>query len=249
MRRIVTLCILICAASVCLVPAQQPAAKPTPFTLSVDSIMRGPKLVGSAPSGIRWAPDSSKIYFSWQKSGEERSQNYSVNADGSDLRLLTPEELRQEATSGPTGTADAGGRRLLTAEGGDIVIYDTATKARRLLTRTAGNESNPRWARRDTAVTFMRDGNLYILSLDGAADSPAEVQLTDVAAPAGEQPAQTAGARGAVMGQRGGGQGARGGSNQTGRGSGDQELTESQRLLRQQEQNLIEYIQRQAEQR
>ena len=248
MRRILTLFVLICAAGVCLVPAQQPASKPAPFTLSVDSIMRGPKLLGAAPSGIRWAPDSSKIYFSWQKPGEERSQTWSVNADGSDMRQLTPEEVRQ-TTSGPSGSPDAAGRRLLTVEGGDIVIYDVAAKTRRLLTRTAGNESNPRWARRDSAVTFMRDGNLYMLSLDGAADAPAEVQLTDVVAPAGEQTEQAVGARGSGTGQRGGGLGARGAGDQAGRGAGDQALTESQRLLRQQELDLIEYIKRQAEER
>ena len=50
---------------------------------------------------------------------------------------------------------------------------------RRQITRTTGNESNPRWARNDTAVTYVRDGNLFVVSLDAA--SPALVaQLTDV---------------------------------------------------------------------
>jgi hypothetical protein len=35
--------------------------------------MRGPKLIGNAPSAIRWAPDSSQIYLSWQKPGETRA--------------------------------------------------------------------------------------------------------------------------------------------------------------------------------
>ncbi len=133
---------------------------------------------------------------------------------------------------------------MLLAEGGNIVIVDVATNTRRQLVKTASVESNPRWARNDTAVTFMRDGNLYLMSLDGAADTPAEVQLTDVAAPPGEVPAQTAtGARGAATGQRGGG-----GHGRL-RGGGDQQLTDSQRLLRQENQNLIEYLKRQAEQR
>ena len=103
-------------------------------------------------------------------------------------------------------------------------------------------ESNPRWARNDTAVTFMRDGNLYLISLEGTASSPVEVQLTDVAAPASETAAQAGGARGAAAGGRGG-QGARGAA------AGDQTLTESQRILRQEELNLIDYLKRQAEQR
>ncbi len=242
MRRFLTMIVLISATSVSLVPAQQPGAKsPEPFALSVDSIMRGPKLIGSAPTAVRWAPDSSKIYFSWQKPNEDRSQTYSVARDGADLRQLSADEVRQ-TTAAPTGRLDRPRRRLLTAENGNIVIYDVATNARRQLMKTASMESNPRWARNDTAVTFMRDGNLFLMSLEGSTSAPTEVQLTDVVAPAGETPAPAAGARGmAGAGQRGGAQGARGAS--------DQALTDSQRVLRQEEMNLFDYLKRQAEQR
>jgi dipeptidyl aminopeptidase/acylaminoacyl peptidase len=237
MRRILTVFVVFCATSVCLVPAQQPAAAPpAAFTLSVDSIMRGPKLIGYTPTGVRWAPDSSKIYFSWQKPNEDRAQTYSVLRDGSDLKQLSADEVRQ--TTAPTGRLDRAKRRLLTAENGDIVIYDVATNARRPLMRTASTETNPRWARNDTAITFMRDGNLFLMALDASASAPAEAQLTDVIAPAGETPVQTGGARGAAAGQRGGGQGARG---------GEQAATDSQRLLRQEQMNLIGYLKRQAE--
>ena len=249
MRRILTLVMLVCAAGVSLVPAQQPAARPAGFTLSVDSIMRGPKLVGSAPTGIRWAPDSSRIYFSWQKPGEERGQTYAVNPDGTELRQLTPEEARQ-TTAAPAGRPDRAGRRLLLAENGNIVIYDVATKARSALMKTASTESNPRWARNDTAVTYVRDGNLFLMALDGSGGGPVEAQLTDVLPAAVETAAQSGAARGAgagQSGQRGGSQGARGGGAQAGRGGGDQSLTESQRLLRQEEQKLIENIKRQVE--
>jgi dipeptidyl aminopeptidase/acylaminoacyl peptidase len=243
MHRILALFLVCCATSAWQIPAQQPATKPAEaFTLSVDSIMRGPKLIGSAPTGIRWAPDSSKIFFSWQKPNEERAQSYSVSRDGSDLRQLSADEARQLPAT-PTGRPDRTRKRMLMAENGDIVIHDVATSTRRPLVKTASMESNPRWARNDTAVTFVRDGNLYLISLDGTANSPAEVQLTDVAAPANETATQTGGARGAAAGGRGGGQGARGTT------ASDQALTESQRILRQEQQNLIDYIKRQAEQR
>ncbi len=172
MRRFLIVFIAFCATITWLVPAQQPAAtQPGSFTLSVDSIMRGPKLIGSAPTAVRWAPDSSKIYFSWQKPGEDRAQTYSVNKDGSDLHQLTAEEVRQ-IPAAPTGRYDRTKKRLLTAENGNIVIYDVATNARRELMRTASIESNPRWVRNDTAVTFMRDGNLFLMSLDASVEVP-----------------------------------------------------------------------------
>jgi dipeptidyl aminopeptidase/acylaminoacyl peptidase len=218
---------------------------PAPFTLTVDNIMRGPKLIGAAPSAVRWAPDSSKIYFSWQKPNEERANTWVVNRDGSGLKQLTPEEVRQ-LPSAPSGRPDRARRRLLAAEGGNVVIYDLATNARRLLLKTTAVESNPRWARNDTAVTFIRDGNLYLMSLDASA-SPTEVQLTDVASAGEPGGASGGGTRGAVGG--GGGTGQRGGGGAPQAQGGQAGLTEAQRLLREQDLKLIEYLRQQAEQR
>jgi dipeptidyl aminopeptidase/acylaminoacyl peptidase len=241
-----------------LVHAQQPAppvgARPAPaatvapknhvpFQLSIDSIMSGPKLVGTSPAFVRWAPDSSKVYFSWQKPGEDRASTYSVNPDGTGLRQLGADEERRLPPT-PTGRPDRARRRLLASEGGTVVVYDVATGARRVLLKTVAAESNARWARHDTAVTFMRDGNLFLMSLDGAAAGPAEVQLTDVA-PAGASSATSGGARAGTAqavegGPRGGGPGTRG---------GDRAPSASQQVLREEELALIEHLRREAEQR
>ncbi len=231
---------LMAAASALLAQSTPaPAAKPPVMTLTVDSIMRGPALVGSSPSNVRWSADSSKIYFSWQKAGAERTGTFVVNRDGSGLRELTEQEAGDLDTP-PTGRPDQAGRRLLTTESGDIVIYDAASGARRQVTRTAAAESNPRWVRRDTAITFQRDGNLYLMSLEAQGDAPSLVQLTDIVA-AGEGPAPgRAGGAG-----RAGGDGRAGGA---GRQGGAQE-TEAQRLLREEELKLIEFLRtRQAQQ-
>ncbi|HUR22153.1 MAG TPA: hypothetical protein VMZ90_15155, partial [Vicinamibacterales bacterium] len=81
--------------------AGQQAAKPAAASgaaastmLTVDSIMRGPALVGTPPTGVRWSRDSSKAYFSWQKAGEERAATFVVNRDGTGLKQLTEEEGR-----------------------------------------------------------------------------------------------------------------------------------------------------------
>jgi dipeptidyl aminopeptidase/acylaminoacyl peptidase len=259
MRRF-TIALALCAAATWMVGAQQapprepaskpaveaqkpeaakPApAKPVPFTLSVDGIMRGPRLIGNAPTAVRWSADSSKLYFSWQKPGEDRPNTYVVNRDGSGLEPLTPEAARQVPVAA-SGRLDRARKRVLAAEGGNIVIYDVATNARRLLMKTSALESNPRWARNDTAVTFTRDGNLFLMSLDAAGSSPTEVQLTDVSAPADGAPA--GGGRGAMGG---GAAGQRGGSAQ-----GQGGTTDSQRLLRDEEMKLIEHLKREAEQR
>jgi dipeptidyl aminopeptidase/acylaminoacyl peptidase len=63
-------------------------------------------------------------------------------------------------------------------ERGDIVMIDGQRRVQ--ITRTTGNESNPRWARSDTHVTYVRDGNLFIVPVSGPA-AGLVVQLTDVA--------------------------------------------------------------------
>jgi len=169
-----------------------------------------------------------------------RPKNISLRAGMSiDRFQLSADEVRQVPAI-PTGRPDRPANRLLMAENGDVVIYDIAAKTRRTVARTASMESNPRWARNDAAVTFMRDGNLYLISLDSTSSSPAEVQLTDVAAAASETAGRAGGTRGTAMGSRGGSQGARGAA------ATDQALTESQRILRQEERNLIDYIKRRA---
>lgn len=55
-------------------------------------------------------------------------------------------------------------------------MLDSVAGTRRQITRTTGPEANPRWARRESAVTFTRDNNLYLVPLD----SGELTQLTDV---------------------------------------------------------------------
>ncbi len=219
-----------------------PAAAPAPM-LTVDSIMRGPKLVGTPPSVVRWSKGSDKVYFSWQKAADPRSSTYVVNRDGTGLRALSTEEARTLDLP-QNGRFDRARRRLLSAENGDIIVYDTTTSARRFLTRTAGAESAPRWIRNDTAVTFMRDGNLFLVSLDGAGEIPF-AQLTDVVTSAIAAPASASAAGAATAGQARGGGAGRGGA--AGQATGGD--TEAQRLLREQERNLIDFIRLQIEQR
>src|SRR5436309_6195312 len=154
--------------------ASAPPRKPGGFELSVDSIMRGPKLVGYPPTGLRWAGDSSKLFFEWRRPGEEEASTWVVNRDGGQLKKLSDDERRSAPPS--NGVWDTSHRRVLFVDQGDIVLVDSVSGARRQITRTTGSEANPRWARRESAVTFTRENNLFLVPLD----SGAITQLTDV---------------------------------------------------------------------
>src|SRR6266849_9971932 len=117
-----------------------------PFSLTVDSIMRGPKLVGYPPTGLRWSGDSSRLYFEWRRPGEDEASTWAVKRDGSDLRKLSDDERRSAPPV--NGAWDNAHRRVLFVDQGDIVLVDSVSGTRRQVTRTTGAEANPRWARR-----------------------------------------------------------------------------------------------------
>ena len=160
--------------------AQQPAppaavaAAPARMAMTVDSIMRGPDLVGYPPSGLRWSGDSRDLFFEWRKPGEKENSTYVLSRDTTTPRRLSAEERKLAPPSG--GAWDEARRRVLFADGGDIVILDTVARTRQQVTRTTAPESSPRWARNDTAVTFVSQNNLFIVPLSTGSIE----QLTDV---------------------------------------------------------------------
>jgi dipeptidyl aminopeptidase/acylaminoacyl peptidase len=158
------------------------------FPLTVDSIMRGPKLVGYPPSDLRWSGDSKELYFEWRTPGEHEPGTWVVGRDGGEPRRLSDE---QRLSAPPAeGIWDRSRRQGLAVQDGDVVLIDTVAHTRRALTRTTARESSPHWARGDTHVTFVRDNNVFIVPVDGVSGSLL-VQLTDIG-PKKTEPVTTA---------------------------------------------------------
>lgn len=205
--------------------ARPPAAKA--FELTVDSIMRGPDLVGYTPTGVYWSQDSQRVYFRWKRAGEPRlkeTELYTVNADGAGLRRLTEEEARQA----PPAAGELSKDRRLTVftEEGDVFLYEHEKAERRQLTRTVEAESNAHFTRDQRAVYFTRQNNLYVMSLDGGSLE----QLTDIRVPA----------------PPGGGGGT---APQGAGGAGAARASESQEFLRKEERRVLDVVRERAEQR
>ena len=204
---------------------QAPTVAAKAFELTVDSIMRGPDLVGHTPTGVYWSQDSRRVYFRWKRAGEPRlkeSDLYTVNADGTGLRKLTEEEVRKS----PPAAGELSKDRRLTVftEEGDVFLYDHERGERRQLTRTVEAESNARFTRDQRSVYFTRQSNLYVMSLDGGSLE----QLTDIRVPV--PPPAGAAAQGA-----GGAAAAR--------------ASESQEFVRKEERRLLDVVRERAEQR
>jgi dipeptidyl aminopeptidase/acylaminoacyl peptidase len=161
------------------VPTKPAANDPSRFELTVDSIMRASDLVGYPPTGLRWSADSQHLYFEWRKPGEDETSTYEVGRYGGAPRKLSKEEAKNVPPAAG-GRWDKARRRVLFVDGGDVVVVEATSLTRRLITRTTGAESNPRWARNDRHVTWVRDGNLYTAPVESGASSVL-TQLTDVA--------------------------------------------------------------------
>lgn len=148
------------------------------FDLSVDTIMRGPGLVGYTQEDLRWSPDGSKAYFTWKQYSdplEKERDTYVVNRDGTGLRKLSDDEKKDAPPS--NGDRTRSRQQIVYAEDGDIYLWSAGR--RRALTQTTDTESAPHFSFDEQQVTFLRSNNLYAISLrDGSI-----VQLTNIAGP------------------------------------------------------------------
>ncbi|HST51261.1 MAG TPA: alpha/beta fold hydrolase [Pyrinomonadaceae bacterium] len=213
--------------------AQQQPSPSKKFELTVDSIMRGPDLVGYAPTGVYWSQDSRRVFFRWKRAGEPRLKElslYVVDRDGTGLRRLTDEEAKQAPP--PFGELSKDKQLTVFTEDGDIFLYDNAKGERRQLTRTVDAESNAHFTRDQRHVFFTRQNNLYTMSLDGGTLE----QLTDI---------RVAGTGGDSQPQARGGAG--GGIQAT--VNPRQGTSESQEFVRKEERQLLESVEERAEQR
>lgn len=225
---IVTFCLNPLAVS-----AQQSQAA-NKFELTIDSIMRGPALVGYEPTAVRWSPDSKKIFFNWKRADEPRNgamSTYVVNVDGSGLRKLSDDDARQQAPPFGGDLSDDK-KTVVFSDLGDIFLYDTQTGERRQLTKTADAEGNPRFIGDQRHISFTRQNNLYSLSLDNGMLE----QLTEIQAAGGAAGSPTGGGPG-------GGRFGAGGQDSARRGS------DSQEALRKEELALLDVVRERVEKR
>ena len=206
------------------------------FTLTVDNIMRGPALVGYEPTAVRWSADGSRILFQWKQSTDREIaplDTYTVNRDGSGLRKLTVEEARHLPPAFGDTTKDK--RLMVYSSAGDLFTVDNETGKVTQLTKTAEAESDPHFTQDGKRVSFTRNGNLYVISLD----SGQLVQMTDIR-PAGApaaSPAPATGGRG-----QGGGRGGRGAAEPAAVDAPEPRGTDSQEYLKKEQKELLQAV-------
>jgi hypothetical protein len=159
------------------------------FQLTVDNIMRGPELVGTAPGNVRFSADGRHVYFRWRAPGVDTlDQDYRVAVGGG-----APERLPRDAvdTIAMAGVWSPDLRRMLVVLENDLYVVER-DGAKRRLTETREEESAPSWSADGGTVFFRRGDNAWGLDLARGR----LVQLTDIRqGPAPETPREAEGQR------------------------------------------------------
>ena len=158
-------------------------------SLTVESIMRGPDLVGTAPFNVQFGADGRHVYFRWRQPGVDTlDQDYRVT-------VAPPQRIERLPRNAVDTIPVANGvwspdRRLqVVVLKGDLWLLEQ-TGARRRLTRTPGAETAPAWSADGRTVYFTRENNAWALDVrDGSLS-----QLSDIRrGPAPRTPAEPTG--------------------------------------------------------
>lgn len=147
--------------------------KPTRGWLTVETIMRDEKWMGTSPTGVRWSEDGRSLYFNWRQEGDKGDSLYVVSSSGGTIRKVTSEERLKLPPE--EGSYDRARRRKVYARNGDLFLFDIRRGTETQLTQTVTHESNPRFLLDEGLIAFERDGNLFTRRLS----SGLETQVTN----------------------------------------------------------------------
>jgi dipeptidyl aminopeptidase/acylaminoacyl peptidase len=145
------------------------------FELTVENIMRGPELVGTAPSRIRWAPDGRSVYFVWKPPEEQAEGLYRVDRDGGRPERVPVEEARRiDARLSAVYSEDR--RKAAYVFERSVYLLDVHSGRERRLVTVQGRPSAVQIAPDGGTVYFVLEDNLFRIDVA----SGALAQLTDI---------------------------------------------------------------------
>ena len=150
------------------------------FALTVDNIMRGPALVGYEPTGVRWSPDGSRVFFQWKQNTDKEiapMDTYTVNRDGSGLRKLTGEEVRQLPPALGDTTKDK--RLMVYSSAGDLYTLDNNTGKVTQLTKTTTTSTVANLPQTILITSIRLDGDAAAIQYTGTPRQQYILQAND----------------------------------------------------------------------
>ncbi|GAB1344109.1 prolyl oligopeptidase family serine peptidase [Gemmatimonas sp.] len=148
--------------------------------LSLEQVVQSASITGSTPSAMAWSPDSRTLAFTWDSAGTGTRALWLVQHDGTQRRAVFPAMPVREFAWG-------GGSRVLHVLSGDALVR--VTLPGRLLPNGSADtiaivgrdahEFTP--APSGALAAYVRDGDVWLVSLDGTSGTPR--RLTTVSVP------------------------------------------------------------------
>ncbi len=127
--------------------------------LTVEKIMRDPKWIGTAPSGINWSEDSKTIYFNWNPDNAAADSLYKITVQNHiPQKVAKKERLALPASS---GTYNKSFTKKLYEKNGDLFLLDIPSGKITQLTSTVGRESGAAFSGDEKKIIYTFDQNLY----------------------------------------------------------------------------------------
>lgn len=150
MKRIITILFLFSGT---LVIGQQ-------TTLSVPSIMRDPKWIGSSPSNPFWSPDGQTLYFSWNPDKSPSDSLYGLQLNEvAPKKISSTEKERLNQTGRYQYNLDRSA--AVYTYRGDIYLWDIKKNKTTQITSTAEVESNPLFSFQGNRIVFASRQQLF----------------------------------------------------------------------------------------
>lgn len=127
--------------------------------LTVEKIMRDPKWIGTAPSGIYWSPDSRTVYFQWNPVSAASDSTYKiklpetapVKVEKAERKLLPSDDVQFSRSR----------TKAVFEKHGDIFLIDLGSKKTTQITNTGAFENNPSFSYDEKKIYFNADQNLF----------------------------------------------------------------------------------------
>ena len=158
--------------------------------LTPERVFAAPDLSGPTARGVQISPDGKLVTFLRAKAEDRTVQDlWAVPTGGGEARRLVDAyavEPKGEALSEAEKSRrererisargvveyrwDEQGRSLLVPAGGDLFLADAGSGRVQRLTQTPGDETDARFSPKGRYISYVRDGSLYVMDLDGRAE-------------------------------------------------------------------------------
>lgn len=151
------------------------AAQPARSPLTLDRITTGPSLVGITPAAPQWSSDARTLAFLWNTPGQSGRTLFVVDRDASAPRRLLGDSAATGIGTFAWRTRDS----LVFVRGGHVWHASARDGGVARLSEATGEWSDLTVSPDGRWLSFLRDGDLWVLSVQGGAPR----RLTSVSRP------------------------------------------------------------------